>query len=197
MGFYALERGVLLGMFVGLMPYYFFTVLKLGVGWFGVVLGCFTLAGFLSARYANQIAQLLPGRSFIVCAAIVSAVGIALFAVFDNLAASLACLVVLGAATGIIRPITLKNLFAANLRPPTVRTILTRMEQAFGAMNALVVVIGPILLESVRFRWVAAGMAAVLVLAVAGLMALSKQPEPRAEVLSSPGAERVTEKASG
>jgi len=185
-GFYALERGVLLGMFVGLMPYYFFTELKLGVGYFGVVLGAFTLAGFLSARYANRIGQLLPGRSFIVCAAVVSALGIGLLSAFNSLAASLVCLVVLGAATGIVRPITLKNLYAANLRTPTVRSILTRMEQAFGAINALVVVIGPILLEAIAFRWVVVGLAAGLVLGVVVLMTLSKQKQTalRADVLS-------------
>lgn len=184
MGFYALERGVLLGMFVGLMPYYLFTELELGVGWFGVVLGCFTLAGFLSARYANRIGRLLPGRSFIVCAAAVSAVGIALFSAFDNLAASLVCLVLLGAATGIIRPITLKNVFAAELRQPTVRRVLTRMEQAFGAVNALVVVIGPLLLERVEFRWVVVGLAAALLLGVAALIALSRGPALQAEPLT-------------
>ena len=80
-------------------------------------------------------------------------------------------MVMLGAATGLIRPVTLPRIYAAKLPLAVTRRTLSQMERGFGLVNALVVIIGPVLLETFELRWIALALAVALLVTVALVLA--------------------------
>ncbi|MBA2674420.1 MFS transporter [Ramlibacter sp.] len=143
-GFYAITRAFALAPFIGLLPLHF-ALQNVDPYLFGLVLGLFTLGGFIVALYgAPVIAWLGPqGGVWVTFTGIVASLG--LFAVSDLLeywmgisifATSLAGILLLGIAAGAIRSVVTTRLDLQLLTMPQRIMVFSRMERMFGYLSA-------------------------------------------------------------
>jgi len=161
--YYVLTRGFMLGSFIGLLPYLVFQRLDVDVLGLSLVLGSYTLAAFVTARYSQQILRRAGQRTVAVATGVVLLLSLVVFAVSTSLAAVVLAMILLGAASGGVRPATLGELSraAAEHRGGAVPGwLLSRMEGAFGLCNAVVVLAGGVVIQFWSFP------AAMLALAV-------------------------------
>ncbi|MES2937152.1 MAG: hypothetical protein V4864_05700 [Pseudomonadota bacterium] len=143
-GFYAITRAFALAPFIGLLPLHF-ALQNVDPYLFGVVLGLFTLGGFIVALYgAPVIAWLGPqGGVWVTFTGIVASLG--LFALSDLIeywsgisifATSLVGISLLGIAAGAIRSVVTTRLDLQSLTMPQRIMVFSRMERMFGYLSA-------------------------------------------------------------
>ncbi|MDQ1744969.1 MAG: hypothetical protein QOE23_3308 [Pseudonocardiales bacterium] len=143
--YYVMTRGYMLGTFIGLMPFLIFSKLGASVFTLTLYLAAYTLAAFVTARYAHQILERAGVVRFAAVTAVVLLLALVIFAESSSTAVVVLALVLLGAASGCVRPATMAQLTAASQRfrgTPAPGWLLSRMEGLFGICNALVVLCG-------------------------------------------------------
>lgn len=183
MNYYALSRGVLLGTYVGLLPYFLFRVVRIELSVFGAVLASFTLFAFLSARYIVRISKRISPAWLTAASTGIMLAGLVGLSLFDSLGATLAAMALLGLAAGGVRPLTVANLGVDALSPLERGRLFSAMEQRFGICNAAVILVGGLFMERLGFSalmaWlVVAYLAAVLVLLVRRQATAVHGPKP-------------------
>lgn len=153
--YYVLTRGFMLGAFVGLLPYLLFVVIGVGVVGLVACLGAFSLAAFVAARYVAAILNRLGPRIFalVTGATLVAAFGV--FALAPSLWLTVVAMALMGAASGGVRPATMARLAAVAKQArgggvPT--SVVARMETAFGVCNALLILVGGLLIAYASFE---------------------------------------------
>lgn len=144
--YYAIARGILLGVYLGLLPYLFFLVLRVDVAWFGPILGSFTLLAFLAARRAIPLSERLGVGRLTVASIALMVVGLGLLAATESIAVSIVAMGLLGIANGGVRPLTLSNLSRGDVSPAEQRRALAVMEQRTGILNVVVILLGGLLI---------------------------------------------------
>lgn len=146
--YYAMNRAFLLAPYVGFIPLLLFAELRLGVAWFGLVLGLYTLSGFAAARSCPALlARFAPGRLALL-PAVLTAAGLALLAISTTVTLALVAIVALGLGGGLIRPTAMSNMepFLRPLSSPARRQLTTRMERIQAVLTAVILISGGLLL---------------------------------------------------
>mgnify|MGYP003489409497 CR=1 len=133
--YYSLTRGVVLGVFVGLIP---FVLLKQNITplVFAAVLSSYTLSGFASSQFFNKI----PFKPRLLKKLSVSLIffGTLLLIFFNqNLASIVLALVLYGLGTGLVRPLTM-----GKIKNPIE---INKLEKYFSLTNIVVLLIMPFL----------------------------------------------------
>lgn len=143
--YYILTRGFMLGVFVGLVPYLVFRVIEVNVLTLTLVLAAYSLAAFLAARYVAALMAKTTTVVFAMVTGVVLLLALVTFAVSSSLVAVLIAMVLLGAASGGVRPATMAGLSTAAQQGrsgPVPSWLLSRMETLFGVCNAGVILAG-------------------------------------------------------
>ena len=143
--YYVVSRGLGWGLFIGFVPLVLLRM-DLSIGLYGVILGTFTLAGFLMARFGSRVVA-TAGPTTITIATMVSLViAVALMADTTSLPVVLVSVAALGLGMGLIRPVAIRGLALPSLPPTSRGTLLMRQERWYGLVNAGVILGGGVLL---------------------------------------------------
>lgn len=144
--YYVTLRAVTLAVFVGFLPYLFFEIIEVSLAWFGVVLGIFSLAAFLGARYAVALMDRAGKPPLTLATLALSLASMAVFATEPPLGVALVAMLLFGLSAGGVRPLTMSGL--GGRRGELVPT----MERRFGLVNAAILVAGGALLDGTDFQ---------------------------------------------
>jgi MFS family permease len=146
-GFYAITRGFALAPFIGLLPLHF-ALQNVDPYLFGIVLGLFTLGGFLVALWGAPVISWLgpQGGVWLTFGGITGS--LAIFAVSDMLehwgidifSSSLFAISLLGIAAGSIRSVVTTRMDLQSLTLPQRIMIFARMERLFGYLSAFLLI---------------------------------------------------------
>lgn len=179
--YYVMTRGFMLGTFIGLLPYLIFRVLHAGVLALTVYLAAYSLAAFATARYANKLIGRFSAPVFAAGTAATLLLSLTVFAVSSSAAPVVAAMVLLGAASGCVRPATMAELAGASQQlrgGPVPGWLVSRMEGLFGLCNAGVVLLGGVVIHYWSFTTAMLTLCAVYAAlqVVAELYARRRQP---------------------
>lgn len=175
--YYVLTRGFMLAAFVGLLPFLLYERLALGVIPLSFALGAFSLAAFLTARYSQKLLALLGPTAIMVSSVLLLAAAFVVFAFTHDVAVAVVAMTITGAASGLVRPVTMRRLSQISKDHPELPglgQVAGLMERAFGVANAAVIVLGGILITSFSFRTGMLLLAAILVLSEGAVLALAR-----------------------
>jgi predicted MFS family arabinose efflux permease len=150
MSYYIVSRALAMALFVGFLPYLFFAELHLPVAVFGVVLGLYSVAALISARFAVRVGARIGARRTAGIGSILVVVAVVLFWQ-GSLALSLIGITLLGVGAGGVRPLGLAGLDLQALPAPARGRLLERQEQIFGVLNAAALVGGGAVLANASF----------------------------------------------
>jgi hypothetical protein len=151
LNYYAVSRAFLLAPFVGFFPF-FFLMLQVDFYLFGVVLGLFSIAAFLSALYSVTILTKLGFSGTMILTASCILASMSILAIYDYFWTSLIALTLLGFGSGCVRPLTMKNLdFTGMTAQERVQT-LSLMERRFSLLNAVLLVLGGFIIVEQGFQ---------------------------------------------
>ncbi len=146
--YYYLIRGMIFPIFVGLYPYLFFMLMKLNIIWFAMIIGAFSIAGYLSSKHLTNILKNLQfkmltlGSYLIIIAALI-------LLLFGNVYLCVLSSCLLGLASGCIRPLTI---IKTDNKKYDIEKTLKVSEFNYGIMNAFILLSAGILLDYVRFN---------------------------------------------
>ena len=140
MRYYVLLRATTLAVFVGFLPYLFFVQLELSLQWFGVVLGVFSVAAFVGARYAVIVMKRAGQVRMMQMTVGVNLAALVLLAFEPPLGVALVAMLLLGLSAGGVRPLTMAGLGERRGQLAGI------MERRFGFVNATILVAGGALL---------------------------------------------------
>lgn len=170
--YYVVGRVATLAPFVGFLPYMLFVRLHVKLGYFGVVLGLFTLSAFVSARYAPGLLRRYQPRALTAVGFLGTVAAIVLFSLAQSsLPAVLVGITVLGLASGGVRPVALSGFDAAGLDPSRHGPLVGRLEQATGVANAVILTAGGAVL-AMSFRSLMLVFAVVLLACSVAMLAV-------------------------
>jgi predicted MFS family arabinose efflux permease len=99
------------------------------------------------------------------------------FAFTHDVAVAVVAMTITGAASGLVRPVTMRRLSQISKDHPELPglgQVAGLMERAFGVANAAVIVLGGILITSFSFRTGMLLLAAILVLSEGAVLALAR-----------------------
>ncbi len=145
--YYVMTRGFMLGAFIGLLPYLFFHKLGIGVLTLTLILAAYSFAAFVTARYANRL-MAFGGTSVAIATGLTVLLSFLAFAVSSATAVVVVAMILLGTASGCVRPVTMAQLGEVTRElgaGPVPGWLLSRMEGLFGVCNALVILVGGLL----------------------------------------------------
>jgi MFS family permease len=176
-GFYSITRAFALAPFIGLLPLHF-SLQQVDPYLFGIVLGIFTLGGFLVALYgAPVLARWGLKGTLVSLLGIILSLGI--FALSDFLesvgisyfTSSLVGISLLGIAAGAIRPSVMSCLDVSNLSPFQRISVFSMMERNFGYLCASLLVVFGFLVEnySITMTFMIAVIMLIAILALGGV----------------------------
>jgi hypothetical protein len=146
--FYALTRGVILTLFVWVVPVSLFVRLHVAVAYFGLILGLYTLTGFIAARYSKAISTKL-GEQRLLLSWIPALLIAGILLLLANLSALYVVIpVIIGLPAAFVRPLT----YAAVARqaPAQRAEVISAAEMVLGIVNAGLVVIAAVIEQSWR-----------------------------------------------
>jgi hypothetical protein len=153
-GYYVMTRGFMLAAFVGLLPYLLYRILHFSVLELAGALAAFTVLAYLTARFSQAllarlgIATIMAGSTALLAGAFV------VFALFRHPWPSMIAMAVMGAASGAVRPVTMRRLSQIAGDDPAalpVGVVAGMMERIFGLCNALAIFLGTILIVETSF----------------------------------------------
>jgi MFS family permease len=173
--YYAVTRAFALAPYVGFLPYLFFVVLEVEVGWFGVILGIYGLTSMVVARNSGRLADRFGPRRLGWLSMAMCATALAVIGAVPTLWGALLGVFGLGLGGGVVRPVTMTNLDRAigGWTGAQRTALLSGQERLYGAWNTAILVVGGLLLEAeVGVRPLIGGLAAAYV-AVLGAMAFT------------------------
>ncbi|NDY92386.1 MFS transporter [Ideonella livida] len=188
-GFYAITRGFALAPFIGLLPLHF-ALQNVDPYLFGIVLGLFTLGGFVVALWGSPVIAWLGPQAGVWITFSGIAGSLALFAASDRLqdwgivdifSTSLIGISLLGIAAGAIRSVVTTRMDLQHLTMPQRITVFARMERLFGYLSAFLLICFGELVErfsiTVTFAFTALALLGVLAASAAWLV-LTDSAEP-------------------
>jgi predicted MFS family arabinose efflux permease len=146
MRYYVLLRATTLAVFVGFLPFLFFERLELSLQWFGAVLGIFSVAAFVGARYAVIVMKRAGQARMMQMTVGLNIASLVLFAFEPPLSVALVAMLLLGLSAGGVRPLTMSGL--GNRRGQ----LAGIMERRFGLLNAMILIAGGALLDAADFQ---------------------------------------------
>lgn len=146
MRYYVLLRATTLAVFVGFLPFLFFERLHLSLQWFGVVLGIFSVAAFVGARYAVIVMRRAGQIRMMQLTIALNVASLVLFAFQPPLGVALVAMLLLGLSAGGVRPLTMSGLGERRGQLAGI------MERRFGLANAGILVAGGALLDQAGFQ---------------------------------------------
>lgn len=181
--FYALIRGIILTMFVWIVPVALFVTLHVPLAYFGLILGLYTLTGFIVARYSKQISQRVgETRLLLVGVPLCMVVGIVLL-MLDLPILYVVIPVIVGVAASFIRPLS----YAAIARrdPDHRAQAVSAAETLLGVVNAALVLISAVIMQTSHLAPSLMLLALVVVGFVAGAIGNRKPSSmaPKQEVV--------------
>lgn len=144
--YYVILRAVTLAVFVGFLPYLFFEIIEVSLTWFGVVLGIFSLAAFLGARYAVALMDRVGKPPLTLATLLLSLGSMVVFATEPPLGVALVAMLLFGLSAGGVRPLTMSGVGARR------GELVPTMERRFGLVNAAILVAGGALLDGTDFQ---------------------------------------------
>ncbi|MDT3427395.1 MFS family permease [Paenibacillus forsythiae] len=153
MSYYAFSRAFALAPFVGFLPFYFYKKENLSLYMFGFVLSLFTLFGFFASRYVVRWGQSKSPDFLSRLSFAASFLSLTVFGLSQNITTGIVAIILLGLASGCIRPLTMSNLNQTEMTPKQRTTLLSTMERQYGLYNALLLLIGGWALGYLGFRW--------------------------------------------
>lgn len=151
--YYAISRAFPLSIFVGFLPYMLFVNIEINLYFFGLVLSLFTFAGFLSARFFNTLTKKIDFKIITLSTMFLCGISMLLLGVVDNVYVSPVVVFLLGLASGGVRPLTIAHLNTNEMLSYQRIALFSSMEKLYGLWNALLLIVGGILLEFVGFRF--------------------------------------------
>jgi len=175
--YYVLTRGFMLAAFVGLLPFLLYERLALGVIPLSFALAAFSLAAFLTARYSQALLALAGPTMIMASSVLLLAAAFVVFGFTHDVAVSVVAMTITGAASGLVRPVTMRRLSQIskdNPRLPGLGQVAGLMERAFGIANAAVIVLGGVLITSFSFRTGMLLLAAILGVSESAVLALAR-----------------------
>lgn len=144
--YYATMRAFSLAAFVGLLPIVFFYELKVDVQLFGLVLGSFSLLAYVSGRYGVELLARIPDRFIPPASLAVLGAALAILAAAPDLRLALLGMALLGAVSGVVRPLTMGRLNSLLGRTGLDRgVIIGRMERLYGLLNGSIILLGALI----------------------------------------------------
>lgn len=152
-GYYAISRAFPLSIFVGFLPYMLFVKVEINLYFFGFVLSLFTLGGFLAARFFNTLTKRFNFKIITLSTMILCGVSMLLLGLVNNIYITLIVVFLLGLASGGVRPLTITQLNTNKIPSYQRIKLFSSMEKLYGLWNALLLIIGGILLEFVGFQY--------------------------------------------
>lgn len=176
-GYYVLTRGFMLAAFVGLLPFLLYERLALGIVPLAGALAAFSLAAFVTARYSQKLLGLAGPTRLMVTSVVLLAAAFVVFAYTDDVTITVVAMTITGAASGVVRPVTMRRLSQISKDSPErpgLGPVAGLMERAFGIANAAVIVLGGVLITSLSFRTGMLLLAAILVVSEAAVLALAR-----------------------
>lgn len=181
MRFYSLSRTFTLGPFIGFLTFYFIMI-QVDTYLFGVVLGLFTLSGFVSAFYSGKFLKHFSMRALIICMISCMFGSMLLFGMSDTLSdigidyfpVGLLALTLIGLGSGGVRPIAMGNIDMSKLSQQQRTMVLSAMERNFGIYNGILLLVGGVLLIQFGFQSLMLILAVVYLLTMGGLVAYNQ-----------------------
>lgn len=175
--FYAVTRAFALSPFIALLPLYF-ALQKINPALFGLILGLFTLGGFVVALWGRLVFARLGVLSsiWVTCGSLILSLSLFAASALSNTSRSkdfiaLVGVILLGMAAGAIRPVVMARLNLKKLSAPQRLTLFARMEQAAGYLSAALLLSFGMLSEITSVTGIYIVMALVL-LAILGFFAV-------------------------
>jgi MFS family permease len=153
--YYVLARGFMLAAFVGLLPFLLFRIEKFDVVELAAALAGFSVLAFLTARFSQHLLSALGPRVVVVVSSGLLAVSFILSGLIQHPWASLASLAIMGAASGAVRPVTMRRISqvsAEDAGAPPMGAVTAFMERAFGLCNCAIIFFGTALIVATSFR---------------------------------------------
>lgn len=147
--YYSISRAFTLAPFIGFIPFYFIMV-NVDPVLFGAVLSCFTLSSWVASKLGNSIIDRFGLNSMLIGTCVLMIGALLAFSLtgwlsqhgIDYFYSGLFALVLLGAGSGAIRPVTMANLDLSDNTPKQRAIIFSRMERDFGLVNGFLLFSG-------------------------------------------------------
>lgn len=146
--YYCLVRGFVLPIFVGILPYLLFVLMKIKMGWFAIIISSFTLSGFISSRYFSMLAKKYTFLVLAKYSLLLIFIAISLL-LFKNLFMCLMATAMLGFVSGCVRPVAISKI--DNQYFNTEKT-LKQAEFHYGVLSTFVLLSAGILLKYLSFN---------------------------------------------
>ena len=141
-GHYVFLRGIILGLFTGFLPFYFFTDLHISTQYFVLILASYTLMGNISSKFFIN-----KNRYF---SSVLLFPSLLLF-LTNNIICICLGMVLLGLSSGITRPQTIKMLKESNSKLSIVMKIA---EVYYACFNIIFLMLGGLLYLNFNFEGV-------------------------------------------
>lgn len=146
--YYFIIRGLVLAVFVGVLPYFFFLLMHTTMVWFGVILSSFTLCGFLSSKYLTHRFKKISITTLSIGSIIVIAFAF-LCLLFGNMYIGAVTTILLGLLSGCVRPVTVANIDGKRFN---VEKTLNKAEFYYGIFNAFILVMAALFFKYSTFN---------------------------------------------
>lgn len=164
--YYSISRAFTLGSFVGFVPYFFFVLTNVNLYYFGLILGLFNLAGFIASRVIIKISNKMGYQKLTIITLALLAIALLIFGIFANIIIGIIAITLLGIASGGVRPLTLSHLNTLDLSSGERMKIISSMEQQYGFWNALILILGGVILMNHGFNKLMIGFAGVYIVII-------------------------------
>lgn len=164
--YYSISRAFTLGSFVGFLPYFFFMVTDVNMYYFGLILSVFNLTGFIASRVILNLSNKIGYKKLTIITLALLAIALLIFGVFANVVIGIVAITLLGIASGGVRPLTLSHLNTLDLSSSERMKIISSMEQQYGFWNALLLILGGVILNSYGFNKLMIGFTGVYLIIV-------------------------------
>lgn len=145
--YYCLTRGLILPVFVGILPYLFFVLMKIRMEWFAILISSFTLSGFISSKYLTRFAKKYTFLFLTKWSLLLIFVALALL-LFKTLLMCFIATSLLGLLSGCVRPVTVSKI---NNELYSAEKTLKQAEFHYGIFSALILLLAGILLKYLSF----------------------------------------------
>lgn len=171
---YSFIRGIALTFFTGLLPYYLFVDLKVGIYLFIGILTSYTLAGSIASKHYGKVN--IKGPKLVLFLNIVLIISLILFFI-GNVYVTIIGTILLGLTAGPVRPIVIGAIidFQKNSNK-----LISKMETIYSIINIILLIIGGILYKIYNFQAVVLFMMCVFI--ILGFTLIQKYVNIRKEV---------------
>jgi len=146
--YYFIIRGLVLSVFVGILPYFFFILLKINLKEFAVLWAAFTLSGFISSKYLIHFVKHLSLSLVLPISAIMLLIALSLL-LFKNFYLCILTTFLFGITSGFVRPLTIAKI---NTTIYNVEETLKKAELYYGLLSTVILLLTGIWLQFLNFN---------------------------------------------